>query len=77
MISIPAKSNSFSCAHTYLVRAEADVTKLEDRGEDGPDGGDLISMEANGLKALNQELEILFVLLCPHFTGTTLQEDRQ
>lgn len=68
---------SLSPTHTHLVRAEAHVAELQDRWEDGPDGGDLISMQTDGLEALNQKLEVLRVLLPLQFTGTTLEEDRE
>lgn len=64
---------SLSFTHTHLIWAEAHVAKLQDRGEDGPDGGDLISMQTDGLKALNQKLEVLLVLLPLQFTETTLE----
>lgn len=64
-----------TCMH--LVRAEAHVAKLQDRGEDGPDGGDLISMQTDGFKALNQKLEVLLVLFPLQFTGTTLDRDSE
>jgi len=62
--------------HTHLVRAEADVAELQDGGEDGPDGGDLVGMETDSLEALNQKLEVLLVLLPLQLTGTTLEADR-
>lgn len=58
--------------HTHLVGAEADVAQLQDGGEDGPDGGDLVAMETDGLKAADQQLEILLVLLAPQVTRTAL-----
>lgn len=64
-----------SYTYTNLVRAEAHIPKMQDRGEDSPDGGDLISMQTNRLKTLKQNLEVVFVLLPPQFTGTTLKGD--
>lgn len=60
----------------YLIRAEAHVAKLQDGGEDGPDSGDLIGMQTDGLETLTQKLEVLLVLLPLWLTGTTLKEDR-
>lgn len=34
-------------------------------------------MQTDGLKALNQELEVLLVLLPFQFTGATLEEHRE
>lgn len=47
----------------HLVGVEADVAKVKNGGQDGPDGGDLVSVEPDGLKALNQKQEVLLVLL--------------
>lgn len=54
---------TISPTHTHLIRAEAHVAKLQDRGKDGPYCGDLIGMQTDGLKALKQKLEVLLVLL--------------
>lgn len=65
---------TLSPTQTHLVGAEAHVAKLQDRREDCPDGRDLISMQTDGLKALNQKLKVLLVLLPLQFTATTLEE---
>lgn len=61
--------------HTHLIGSEAHVSKLEDGGEDGPDGGDLIGLQAHRLEAPQQKLEVLLVLLALQFAGTALEED--
>lgn len=48
-------------ARTHLEGAEADVAEVENGGEDGPDGGDVVGAEADSLKALKQNLEVLLV----------------
>lgn len=62
------------CTQTHLIWAEAHIAELQDGGQDGPYGGDLISLQLDGLKAFNKKLEVLFVLLPPQLTGTTLQD---
>lgn len=64
-----------STLHTHLVGGEAHVSQLEDGGEDGPDGRDLIRLQTHRLEAPQQELEVLLVLLALQFTGTALEED--
>lgn len=70
-------SHSLICVNPHLIWAEANVAKLQDGGEDGPDSGDLLSVESYDLKAVNQELEVLFVLLPLQLTGTTLDGQRE
>lgn len=58
----------------HLIGSETDVPELQNRGEDSPDHGYLISTKANCFKALNQKLKVLFVLLSPQLTGTSLHD---
>ena len=60
--------------HTHLVGAEADVAQLQDGGENGPHGGDLVAVETDGLETLDQQQEVLLVLFPLQLTRPPLRD---